>query len=58
MECGFAVYVLNDSNDQWIPISYGDSEFECQLWVNEHIDSPYLYHRQYRIGVVLDSVRL
>lgn len=47
----FAVFVIDDY-DNYVPISYGDSELECSLWLDEH--SFFKDNCKWFIGVVTD----
>lgn len=47
----YAVYALA-SDGQWHAISYGDSEWECQTWLEDHIK--YLPPADYIVGTVFE----
>lgn len=43
----WAVYLFIKGN--WFPISYGDSELECQMWLKSKKNEPMI--QQYRVAV-------
>ena len=50
----YAVYILDGCD--FIPVSFGDSEAECQLWIQCHKDF-FKGHESY-IGKIMDSIVL
>lgn len=54
-ECAYAVYVKDD-NGEFKPISFGDSEAECSLWVAAH--RQYLGDIETYIGLIIDEVTI
>lgn len=49
---GYAVYIFDGC--EFIPVSFGDSELECQLWIQCHQD--FFKGKEPYIGRVMDSI--
>lgn len=49
----WAVFVALEGS--YTPISYGDSEFECIMWLREHKGQNPIFEDAY-VGVVIDNV--
>lgn len=54
-EIAYAVYIEND-NGEFMPISFGDSELECKIWLNEH--KQYLGDIKAYVGLVVDNIHI
>lgn len=49
---GYAVYIFDGCD--CVPVSFGDSELECQLWIKCHKD--FLKGHEPYIGKIMDSI--
>ena len=48
----YAVYILDGCD--FVPVSFGDSEVECQLWIKCHKD--FFHGKEPYIGRIMDSI--
>lgn len=48
----YAVYILDGCD--FVPVSFGDSEAECQLWIKCHKD--FFKGKEPYIGQIMDSI--
>lgn len=54
-EIAYAVYIEKD-NGEFMPISFGDSEWECKVWLSEH--KQYLGDIKAYVGLVVDNIHI
>lgn len=48
----FAVYILDGCD--FVPVSFGDSEWECQAWIKDHQD--FFNGQKPYIGRIMDTI--